>query len=230
MSGQMDAAAADAAPPVVAGPNGTGEAEQAAQAEVDWQKRYADLQPEYTRTTQEVADLKRQQELYDVLISTNDPDTRRMVAEQLGYVLEDEPDATEDDDPLSAYDRRLAALESQTAEREQQEANDQYAQQVRAAVDERLNQLGIDKADQDWVLAYAINALPSNAQGLPDLDGAYAEFQQRETARQRAWAQTKRAPHIATAGQAATEVPNLDDRQARVDWMTRRITEGEGSF
>jgi hypothetical protein len=232
MSGQMDAVPEDAAPPVVAGPTGTGEAEQAAQAEADWQKRYSDLQPEYTRATQENAELKRQQELYDVLISTNDPDTRKMVAEQLGYVLEDEPDATtDDDDPLSAYDRRLAALESQTAQREQQEADNQYAQQVRAAVDERLGQLGIDKADQDWVLAYAINALPANAQGLPDLDGAYAEFQQRETARQRAWAETKkRAPHIATHGQAATEVPNLDNRQARVDWMTRRITEGEGSF
>src|SRR5690242_5353588 len=103
MSGQLDAAAAEAAPPVVAGPDGTGEAEQAAQAEVDWQKRYADLQPEYTRTTQELAELKRQQELYDVLISTNDPDTRRMVAEQLGYTLEDEPnpdDELEQDDPF----------------------------------------------------------------------------------------------------------------------------------
>ena len=63
MSGQLDAAAGDAAPPVVAGPDGTGEAERAAQAEVDWQKRYSDLQPEYTRTTQENAELKRANEI-----------------------------------------------------------------------------------------------------------------------------------------------------------------------
>lgn len=228
MSGQLDAAAAEAAPPVVAGPDGTGEAENAAQAEVDWQKRYSDLQPEYTRATQENAELRRQQELYDVLISTNDPDTRRMVAEQLGYVLEDEPtEEAEEDDPLAAYERRIAALESRGAEREREEADAQYAQQVRAAVDERLDQLGIDKADQDWVLAYAINALPANPQGLPDLDGAYAAFQERETARQRAWAKTKRAPAFTTNGQAATEVPNLDKREDRVEWMTRRWQEGQ---
>ena len=92
-------------------------------------------------------------------------------------------------------------------------------------VDERLDQLGLDKDDQDWVLAYAINALPITDEGLPDIDQAHQVFAERETARQRAWAQGKRAPHIAPHGQAATEVPDLDDRQQRVDWMTRRLQE-----
>ena len=74
----------------VAGPEpGTGTTEQ---AQVDWQKRYSDLQPEYTRATQELADLRRNQELYDLLISTDDADTRRQIAEALGYQLQEEPE------------------------------------------------------------------------------------------------------------------------------------------
>jgi hypothetical protein len=52
-------------------------------------------------------------------------------------------------------------------------------------------------------------------------------FVERENARQRKWAQGKRAPHIAPHGQAATEVPNLDNRQDRIDFMVRRLQENE---
>jgi hypothetical protein len=99
---------------------------------------------------------------------------------------------------------------------------------VRSAVDARLDTLGLDKDDQDWVLAYAINALPVTQEGLPDIEQAHSVFVARETERQRQWAKGKRsAPHIAPNGQAATEVPNLDKRQDRVDWMLRRMQENE---
>lgn len=217
--------------PGVAGPNtGTGTAEQqAAQAETDWQKRYSDLQPEYTRATQELAEMKRQQELYDVLVSTDDPATRRQVAERLGYQLEEEPDPEpEDEDPLARYDERLGRIEQSLTQRQQDEQDATYAAEVRAAVDVKLEALGLDKGDQDWVLAYAINALPVTEEGLPDIEQANRVFAERETERQRKWAKGKRsAPHIAPNGQAATEVPNLDNRQERVDWMMRRMQENE---
>jgi hypothetical protein len=216
--------------PGVAGPEaGTGSAEQAAQAETDWQKRYGDLQPEYTRVTQENAELRHQQELYDLLISTDDPDTRRQVAQTLGFTLEEEePDPGEQgDDPFSRYDERIGRLEETLTQREQNERDEAYAEQVRQAVDARLDTLGLPKDDQDWVLAYAINALPITGEGLPDIEQAHRVFTERETARQREWARGKRAPHIAPHGQAATEVPNLDKRQERVDWMVRRMQEND---
>ena len=101
---------------------------------------------------------------------------------------------------------------------------------MRAIVDERLGQLSLDKDDQDWVLAYAINALPITEEGLPDIGKAHEVFQARETARQKQWAQSKRAPRISPDGQAGTEVPNLDDRQQRQDFITRRVLEGEQQF
>ena len=73
----------------------------------------------------------------------------------------------------------------------QSEAEEAYAVQVREIVDEQLGQLELDKADQDWVLAYAINALPITEEGLPDIQQAYQVFQQRETERQRNWAKSQ---------------------------------------
>lgn len=215
--------------PAVAGPEGA--AGQQTEAEVDWQKRYTDLQSEYTRTTQEIADHRRERELYDMLVSTDDADTRRRVAEQLGYTLEAEtPDEFDPDNPFSAYEDRIGKLEAALSSRDQREAEDAYAQQVRLVCDERLDSLGIDKDDQDWVLAYAINALPVGNDGMPDIAQAHAVFNAREDARQKRWATTKRqAPRISPNGQTATEVPNLDDRQQRVDWMTQRWQDGQQS-
>jgi hypothetical protein len=215
----------------VAGPeSGTGTAEQDHEAAVDWQKRYADLQPEYTRATQELAELRRQQELYDLLVSTDDADTRRQIAEQLGYVLDEEPDEPELDpeDPFAHYDERLGRIEQSLTQRQQEEQDATYAAEVRRKVDARLDQLGLDKDDQDWVLAFAINALPVTAEGLPDIEQAHQAFIARETERQRRWAAGKKtSPHLSPHGQAATEVPNLDNRQERQDWMVRRLQENE---
>jgi hypothetical protein len=229
MSGQLDDAAVEATTPAaVAGPEGTPSTAEQAQAEVDWQKRYSDLQPEYTRATQRVSELERQQELYDLLVSTDDPDTRRQVAERLGYVLDAEEQTQEGEpDPFSRYDERLDRIEQALTARDQQEANATRAAEVREQVDARLDKLGIDKDDQDWVLAYAINALPPTQDGLPDVEQAHQVFAAREDARQKAWAQSKRAPAISPNGQAATEVPDLDDRQQRWEYMARRINANE---
>lgn len=214
--------------PAVAGPDGTGQAEQeATQAEVDWQKRYLDTQSEYSRGQQELAELRQQQELYDLLLSTDDPDTRREVAEALGYELEqdEEPEPDPDADPFARYDERLGRIEEALTYNQQQELEAEQGAEIRAVLDERLDQLGIDSEDQNWVLAYAINALPPTDEGLPDIEQAYGLFREREDARQKQWAQTKRAPHFAPHGQAATEVPNLDDRQQRWEYMARRLEE-----
>jgi hypothetical protein len=221
--------------PAVAGPEGTpGAAEQATeQAEIDWQDRYQHLQPEYTRVTQENAQLREVQELYELLLSSDDPDTRREVATQLGYMLDDEDqDQSNEDseDPLAAYDERLGRLEQSHAEREQEQADAAYAAQVREVVDEQLDALELDADDQDWVLAYAINALPITEDGLPDIRQAYEVFMQRETERQRNWARSKRAPHISPHGQSGTEAPNLDNRQERQDFVVRRLQENEAGY
>src|SRR5262245_44597082 len=148
--------------PAVAGPEGTpGAAEQAPQPQVDWQDRYQHLQPEYTRVTQENAQLRQQQELYDLMLSTDDEDTRREIAEALGYEFVQEEAPVQTEDPFERYDERLGKIEQSLSQRDQEAADAEYAGQVRQIVDQQLDALeGLDKGDQDWVLAYAINALP----------------------------------------------------------------------
>lgn len=218
--------------PAVAGPDTVpGTAEANSPQEIDWQKRYVDTQEAYTKGQQEIADLRRVGELYEQLLTNEDPDVRRQVALELGYELDDgeqDPSLDPNEDPLGYMDERLGRIEHTLSAREQEQADAAYFEQMQAVVNERLDQLpGLDKADQDWVLAYAVNALPITEEGLPDLQGALQAFQAWETDRQRKWARTKQAPHFSPHGQSATEAPNLDDRQDRQDFIMRRMQEGD---
>ena len=62
---------------------------------------------------------------------------------------------------------------------------------------------------------------------LPDVRSAYEAVKADEAQRMRKWAESKKAPHVSAVGHPATEAPNLDDRQERVDYMVRRMQENE---
>jgi hypothetical protein len=221
--------------PAAAGPEGTGAAEQ---AEVDWQKRYSDLQPEYTRTSQEAAELRNWRQWAELAFTSEDADTRRQALEALGYQVEEpeeEPvdQAAEYEDPYEHLLTRQEQVEQRLAEREQAEQEARENALIKAYTDERLAQLdGLSEEDQDWVLAYAINAMPAVREPgvpvpLPDVKGAFEVFQSRETERQKQWAQTKRAPYVPPGGQTATEVPDLESHQGRVDYAVRQLQQAE---
>jgi hypothetical protein len=217
--------------PAAAGPEGSGAAEQ---AEVDWSKRYHDLQPEYTRSTQRVRELEDRERWFEMALTSEDADTRRQAVEALGYTLEEDEEGLSSEpadyeDPYVALLARQERVEQQLAEREQAEREAQENALIKAHTDERLAALeGLDQEDQDWVLAYAINALPAVRDPnvpvpLPDIAGAFEAFTARETERQKRWAQTKRAPYVSPGGTTATEVPDLDSHQGRVDYALRQL-------
>lgn len=220
--------------PAAAGPEGSGAAEQ---AEVDWQKRYSDLQPEYTRSTQLVREMEDRERWYQLALTSEDADTRRQAVEALGYSLEEEEEASSEtaeyEDPYVALLARQERVEQQLAERNQADQEARENALIKAHTDERLAALeGLDSEDQDWVLAYAINALPAVRDPdvpvpLPDIAGAFEAFTNRETERQKRWAQTKRAPYVPPGGTTATEVPDLDTHQGRVDYALRQLNTGE---
>jgi len=219
--------------PAVAGPEGTsGPAEQQA-AEVDWQKRYSDLQPEYTRTSQEAAQLREREQYYALALTSEDPDIRRQALEALGYELDEEVEQPAYDDPYDNLQAQYQRLEQRVDQRDQEAQEAQQTALIRAVTDDRLAALGdLDEADQDWVLAYAINALPALHEPelpvpVPDIRGAYDVFRSREVERQKTWAKTKRAPYVSPGGQTATEVPNLDTHQGRMDFAAQKLMELE---
>ena len=99
-------------------------------------------------------------------------------------------------------------------QREQQEEEAARTDLIRSITDERLSQLpDLAAEDQDWILAYAVNALPALHEPgmpvpLPDIRAAYDVFAARELERQKAWAKTKRAPYVSPGGRDATEAPD----------------------
>jgi hypothetical protein len=225
--------------PAVAGPTEAPGTQDQATQDIDWQKRYSDLQPEYTRATQELKELQERQQWWELYATSEDPDTQRQALEALGYELPDQPDEELDpaeyEDPYEELSARQQALEQQFQERTQAEQQSQEAALIRAITDERLEQLdGLTEADQDWVLAYAINALPPVREPgvpvpLPDVRAAYEVFQARETERQKQWASTKRAPYVPPGGRTANEVPDRSTHEGRVAYGMQRLYERQNA-
>ena len=232
--------------PAVAGPEGTpGAQEQPPYGDPNdpYEKRYNDLRSWTDRVSQESADLRQQQEdwqrereLYQLMNFAEDEDTRRQAAQALGFEFEQE-DSNEPayyEDPYDAQSARMDALEQQWAERQLQEKEQSDVALMRAITDERMAQMAgdLDERSQNMILAYAINALPAlNERGVPvpvpDIKGALDEFRAWETERQKAWVQSKRAPYVPPGGQEATEVPDLDSHQGRVDYALRQLQSAE---
>jgi len=222
--------------PAVAGPaEAPGTQEQGQQGtpeDLNWQKRYLDTQADYTRSQQELAEIKQRNELFEIAMSTDDPDTYRQALERLGIEVPEED--SEDFDPTAydepAHDPRLDEI---VAWKEQQEQAAREAAgfefltgHINTEV-ERLGMEGLDEGTRQWILSRAlaspgIPAPPGSPHDeLPDVEAAYKEFQQWELERQKQWAKTKRAPHVPNGGLPANEAPNPgtghDARMARAE-------------
>jgi hypothetical protein len=190
---------------------------QPTQEEVDYQKRYTDLQAEYTRTRQQMTDPEYQQQVAQEWLTQN------------GYALpEDEPDPDEFADPNEALRRELEELKQW---RDQFESSTQQQQQIQAleeSTEAKLAQIqGLDDGDKNWIVSRAI-VLPPTEDGSLDVDTAYQELVARDQAAQKRWATSKqRAPFVPPGGRPANEVPDLSSHEGRVNNMMRLLHERE---
>lgn len=234
MSDQQPPAERDTA--AVAGPQGTPGTAQEQPQDTDWQKRYSDLQPEYTRATQRLSELEQAVQYYEDALTAEDEDTRRQAIEALGYQLpeEEEPEPAEYEDPYDELRAEVEGLRQWRDQTDQSVREAQEAELIRSITDERLAGLeGLAPEDHDMVLAYAINALapvrePGVPVPLPDVKGAFEYFQAREIERQRSWAKSKRAPYVSPGGQPASEVPNPGTgHENRMERAMRHIHESQ---
>lgn len=190
----------------------------------NWEARYKEAQAWGTRVAQEKAQLEQQAQLVNDLQS-EDYETRNRALQALGLELEPEPEP-QYDDPSDALAARLERLEQQLSVREQQAAQEQQIAQIEAHVEAQLNTLdGLDDSVKQWIVDRAV-AMPPTAERMPDIAGAYAQWQELENALKQNWANTKRAPRISQAGQAGTQALPLEaDHNARVQEALQRLQE-----
>jgi len=233
------------AQPAVAGPEeapGTQEQPQHGIPEETWEKRYLDTQADYTRNQQELAEIKRQNEWYQVLNTTTDPDTYRQAAEALGIEVpagEEDPEPAEyEDDPYAEVRSELEELKAWKAQNDTQAREAAAFDYLNGHIATEVDRVGLNQLDEktrDWVISRAL-ALPgvpappgAPHDELPNIEAAYKEWQDLVTEQQRSWAKVKRgAPYVPPGGQPANEVPNTGTgHDARMDRALRFLQESE---
>lgn len=212
---------------VIADPTPTGG--EGSQQEIDWAKRYSDLQPEYTRTTQELSTLRQREDAYKALLYSDDPDTRQQAAQALGIELADDDSDTQYDDPTEALRAELEQLKQTVSgdltARQQQE---QIAA-LETAAEQSMDTLQVpqDEALRDWLVSRAV-ALPPTEHGHLNIEAAWQQFGQLMDAQKKSWADTKRTHAFAPGGGEGTQAPDLSTHAGRVQHMLSQLNNGEG--
>ena len=215
----MDPTEAPATPdtPNPSAPTGTPDTPQ-----VNYEQRYNDLRPQFDRTAQEAAELRSWKERL-----TSDQDAQREFLQSLGYEVE-EPDQGYQDPTATELAQLRKELSEVSQWKDNLTAEQQQAQQlqiINASVEEQFRSTApdLDPATREWVETRALG-MPPRDDGMPDIQGAFQAFQAWETERQKQWATTKRsAPRFSAGGKEGTSAPNLDDQQARRDWMASQL-------
>lgn len=223
-------AAAVAAPPdtPAAGPGSDG-----TPGDVDYEKRYNDLRPQFDRTTQELAAAKEAAQAWQRFQQSPEE-----VLRELGYDVEtgDEPDPYE---PTGFEDPRLTAALRELEQVKQTvggmtEAQQQAAQEqaLRSSIDEQFAALpqGLDESDENWIASRAAT-LPARPDGTPDIAAAHAEYQALQTQLQKRWADTKTTSRGPLQGKEGNHDPFPEDLtgQALVNAMVERVNALSGA-
>lgn len=197
------------------------------QEQIDWQKRYEDLRPQYDRTMTEAQEARKYREAAEALQSDDD-DARRRAAEFLGLEIEEpEPDLYAD--PNDEVRRELAELKDQWGQFTQQQQTEQQKQRdvqtVAEGLAEAQDKLGRELLPEEITLLGDAAFYNRNSQGLPDIQAVTEAWLKIREADQKSWANTKKAPHVATGGQAGTQTPNFDEmsESEQVKWMTEQV-------
>lgn len=191
--------------------------------EVDWRKRYEDLQPDYTRKSQRLSEVER-------LLQGEDEDTFRTLMSQYGYEVADdgtiEPD-TDDTPDLEPYDEAPVADPRVDQLLEFQSRIEQAMGQQRFTEDlnKTLSGREVDEIGQEWIRNRTA-ATGDNPAALEKAVNAWFEREEKvlEAALQ-AHKKSKRAPHVPAAGKAATQVLDLDDTAQRQQHMFQRFAD-----
>lgn len=180
----------------------------------DWQKRYSDLQPEYTRATQA---LKEEQALWDdeaAAIARFQEKFPHLIAEP--DEPENDPDLYEEDEDPHA--RKLTELEKR------QQAHDEYItrqlqkedrETFNSDLSEEAGDRTLSRQAKDWIWNETVGAGGGRG-NLKKAVAAWVEYEDGVRAEAKAeYLKTKRGPTPPKPGTAGEEQRNPRDRKAR---------------
>jgi hypothetical protein len=186
--------------------------------------RYKEAQAWGTKSSQEAAQYRAVVEA----LQSDDPDIRLQAAQALGLEFVDDTGNDEYQDPYEQLSEKIAALEGQLTQRQQQELESQQIAHIEQFVDSSLDAIeGLPAEARDWITARALSQ-PGTAEGLPDIQAAYHDFQQLENGLMKRWAESKRTHHISpVGGEGSKALDQIDDRSERQEAMAQKFAELE---
>lgn len=185
----------------------------------NWQERYANLQPEYTRATQEAAQYRQ---IID-LAKQGDPEA----LEYLGLEPADE-DEEEEEEP-EFRDPRVDELLQ--AERDRQEEADVNAleTEVEGEIHKLAKAAGIefeDDAQQRQFDNLVFGQLSQGQDGNPDVEGAFKAVTGYLDTHVKSYVAGKRRPPSAPSGSSPSHQPDLDNDEERQEYLLQRALNG----
>lgn len=188
---------------------------------VNWEKRYNDLRPEWDRTKQQLSQ-------YEQFIGNlRNPETQAEALRALGYELEAD-DAEPEDDDADPYESRFEKIESFLEQQAEAQAQAEFEAMFEDYVDQEVSKLDPKgEFDQDYI-ELLVAAAPVDEDGIPDIEASHKRLQARIEADFNKRLKAKRAPQ-APSGASATNHPDLDDPEARRDWVTQQLMAAEGN-
>jgi hypothetical protein len=202
------------------------------EASVNWEERYNNLHPEYTRATQQLSEYEQVLDL----ARQGDPQALGL----LGLELEEEDGEDTfdfEDDPVQGLQSKVEALEARLAQEDEQTQAQQYLEAEIDFVNQRLGEVN-EQAKKDTGSELSQEAIQAvgdlsrtdrfrKEDGEPDVQGAYQFLFQTLLPQQReAWVQSKKTARPGS-GPAAAQNPDLDKERERVDHMAQRLQEAE---
>ena len=196
------------------------EATASTDATPDWEQRFKDTQAAYTQS----------QQFLSALQGNLGPQVQQQAFAQLGYEI---PEETDEDDAYIDEDEQLRQEVAQLreafmAQQEAQQAEVAEAQEVEWLA-ESIDAL--ERKDGTQLSAEEVELVASNAlanrldNGAPNIEGAYQALRAAQSAYQKRYIESKRAPQV-TVGGAGDEKIDTSDDNARQDAM-RRLMEAQ---
>jgi hypothetical protein len=187
--------------------------------DVDWQERYNNLQPEYTRATQEAAQYRQ------IIEAARQGDPQAL--ELLGYQVDGDEDEGDDDEYVDP-DERINQLEQKLTEREQAEQEEalQWAEQqwLKENVDSLLEKENAQLTEHERNLLVSHATANRFEDGQPDIEGAFKLLKEANEAATKRYLESKKAPSVpvGSAGSKKFDLNDDDDRRAAMELEMER--------
>jgi hypothetical protein len=184
----------------------------------DWEKRYGDLQPEYTRATQRLSEYEQ---LFQAAQQGNPDALAALGLEPAGG--DDEEEYLDDTERLQ---QQIAELQQRLDGQDQERQSAAYQEQEDTATLEALTQLeqkdNVELSNEEVELVLGNALAKRNDDGTPDVNGAYKALRAAQKLYQEKYVESKRAPKVAV-GSAGEEKIDFSNEEQRRAYMVRQV-------